>query len=45
MKFGSTLLLMALTVGLAALSVVGTRPDDGQASGKALYEDADSWFV
>lgn len=45
MKFGSTLLLMALTVGLAALAVTGARPQNGHTTDRALYEDADSWFV
>ncbi|MDP2470037.1 MAG: hypothetical protein Q8W46_04215 [Candidatus Palauibacterales bacterium] len=44
MKLGSSLLLLALTAGLAALAAVkNTRP--GSAAAEVSLQDADAWFV
>jgi len=44
MKLGSSLLILALTVGLAALAVTGVRPDVERAVDVTL-QDGDAWFV
>jgi len=45
MKLGSSLLLLALTAGLAALAAVkNTRPGSAPAADVSL-QDADAWFV
>jgi len=44
MKLGSSLLLLALTAGLAALAVTNARPESDQGS-TVTVEDVDAWFV
>lgn len=44
MKLGNSLLILALTMGLAALAVTGARPVDDRAAEMTL-EDADAWFI
>ena len=44
MRFGNSLLLLALTAGLAVLAITGTKHEGATAEG-AAYEDVDAWFV
>jgi hypothetical protein len=43
MKFGSSLLFLVLTVGLAALAATNVRPEAEAAD--VRLEDVDAWFV
>jgi hypothetical protein len=46
MKLGSSLLLLAVTAGLAALALNGVKHEVVEgAKADATYEDADAWFV
>lgn len=45
MRFGNSLLLFALTAGLAVLAITGTKHEVETAEGNAVYEDVDAWFV
>lgn len=44
MRFGNSLLLLALTAGLAVLAITGTKHEGETPEGTA-YEDVDAWFV
>lgn len=44
MKFGNSLLLLALTAGLAVLAATNVRPV-ASSSPDVRMEDADAWFV
>ena len=44
MKLGSSLLLLALTAGFAALAVTSARPEAEQGS-TVTIEGVDAWFV
>jgi len=43
MKLGGSLLLLAITAGLAALAVTSARPELGAAD--EVAQDVDAWFV
>ena len=46
MKLGNSVLLIAVTAGLAVLALTGVRVTDGDVrDAKAPYEDVDAWFV
>ena len=45
MKVGTSLLLLAVSAGLAVLAITGTRPDLDLADRGSPYEDVDTWFV
>jgi hypothetical protein len=45
MKLSNSLLLVAMTAGLAVLAVTGIRQDPQPADASSLYEDVDAWFV
>jgi len=44
MKLGNSLLILALTLGLAALAATGARHEVEWATGVSL-EDGDAWFI
>ena len=44
MRLGSSLLLLVLTAGFAALAVTNARPETGGADDVRL-QDVDAWFV
>ena len=44
MRLGSSLLLLVVTAGFAALAVTSARPQGGQGDDVRL-EDVDAWFV
>jgi len=44
MKLGSSLLLLVLTAGLAALAVTNVRPETEHGSSVTI-DDVDAWFV
>ena len=44
MRLGSSLLLLVLTAGFAALAVTNARPEADHVNDVRL-EDADAWFV
>lgn len=44
MKFGNSLLILALTVGLAALAATGIRHEEAWAA-DVTVEDGDAWFI
>ncbi len=44
MKLASSLLLLALTAGLAALAATGVR-HEVRPTGDVRLEDVDAWFV
>lgn len=44
MRLGSSLLLLALTAGFAALAMAGTRPGTSSAA-DTTTQDVDAWFV
>lgn len=45
MRIGESLLLFAVTAGLAFLALSGSRHEVNQVDANALYEDVDAWFV
>lgn len=45
MKLGNSLLLIAVTAGLAVLALTGVKGDMEAGDSNALYEDVDAWFV
>ena len=45
MKLGNSLLLFALTAGLAVLAITGAKHEVETADTNSLYEDVDAWFV
>ena len=45
MRFGSSLLLLALTAGIAALVASGATAPVKASSELVRYEDVDAWFV
>ncbi len=45
MRFGSSLLLVVLTAGLAAVALNGTTTPVRASDGVMPYGDVDAWFV
>ena len=45
MRIGESLLLLALTAGLAVLALSGSRHEGQPIDSNTLYEDVDAWFV
>jgi hypothetical protein len=45
MRFGNSLLLFAVTAGLAALAITGMKHATETADSNAPYEDVDAWFI